>query len=345
MTPSARRIALVVPGPLSTRSGGYEYDRRIAAGLRGRGWTVDVYETADLAPIPEGTLTLVDGLALGRIPEQAERHSRRLLLVALVHLPLADAVGLAREDMERLHLSERRALAACAFSIVTGATTAAALATRYGVPSDRIAVIEPGTDAAPLARGSNTESVHLVCVAALTQGKGHELLVDALATVRMRQWTLTCAGSLERDAETVARVRARLAAAGLEQQVSLAGELETGALAALYDSADLFVLATLHETYGMAVAEALARGLPVVSTMTGAIPGLVGQDAGLLAPTGDVEALAAALDLAIGDAALRGRLAAGARRVRDRLPTWDSATGRMVAVLESIARDGRITAL
>ena len=103
-----------------------------------------------------------------------------------------------------------------------------------------------------------------------------------------------------------------------------------------YDRADVFVLATLQETYGMAVAEALARGLPVVSTTTGAIPDLVGADAGLLVPPGNAAALAEALARVIGDEQLRAQLSAGARRVRDRLPDWEHACSEMAAALEQL---------
>ena len=86
----------------------------------------------------------------------------------------------------------------------------------------------------------------------------------------------------------------------------------------------------------MAVAEALAHGLPVVATMTGAIPELVGNDAGLLVPVGDAPALVEALSCMLGDAGLRARCAEGARRRRDRLPTWDEASGRLAAALDSL---------
>ena len=99
-------------------------------------------------------------------------------------------------------------------------------------------------------------------------------------------------------------------------------------------------LATLHETYGIAVADALARGLPVVSTATGAIPELVGDQAGLVVPAGDTAALTSALSQVLGDPHLRARLAEGARRVRDRLPAWDNAVDRMAAALDSLATDG-----
>jgi glycosyltransferase involved in cell wall biosynthesis len=173
-------------------------------------------------------------------------------------------------------------------------------------------------------------------VATLNAGKGHTLLIDALATVASRQWHLTCAGSLTRDPATVARVRECVASHHLDDHVTLAGELGSEDLARAYDRSDLFVLATSRETYGMAVAEALARGLPVISTRTGAIPTLVGSDAGILVAPGDGRALADALTLGISKAAVRQRWSSGARRVRERLPSWDAAFDKMAAALEPL---------
>lgn len=353
------RLVLIVPGSLAQRSGGYEYDRRIVAGLRARGWTVDVREldasfprptaaalaesAGILAAIPDGTTVIVDGLAFGAMPAEAEREASRLHLVALVHLPLAAEIGTSCEDAIRFEASERRALGAAGRVIVTGHATALALE-EYGVRRETIAVVEPGTDRAPLATGARAgagEPLHLVSVAAITPGKGHEILLRALARLRHRSWRLTCAGSVERHPATVARLREMLRTDGLEDRVSFAGELDGGALAALYDSADLFVHPTLHETYGMVVAEALARGLPVVSTTTGAIPALVGADAGLLVSPGDAHALSEALSAVLEDGHLRERLAAGALRVRDRLPTWDEATDKIANALARLETNGR----
>jgi glycosyltransferase involved in cell wall biosynthesis len=356
-SPSNRPLILIVPGRLATRTGGYEYDRRMAAALAARGWEVHVRELDEsfphptraaldeaarvLSDIPDGTTVLADGLALGAMPDPIERERSRLKIVALVHLPLAAAVGLDGPTAARLEASERRALAATELVVVTGRSTRAALAA-YGVAPDRLVVVEPGTARAPLARGSTGVPLRLLSVAAVTAGKGHEILVDALAAVPNHDWLLTCAGSLDREPLTVARVRARVSASGLESRVSLVGELGAEGLEVCYDSADVFVLASLHETYCMAVAEALAHGLPVVSTMTGAIPDLVGgaagdPSAGLVVPPGDVNALAAALTQVLADAPLRQRLAAGARRVRDRLPTWEEAADKLAAALHELA--------
>ena len=280
-------VVLIVPGRLSTRTGGYEYDRRIAAGLRGRGWSVDIREIDGsfphpsvedldeaarvLASLPNGTLVLIDGLALGAMPAQIEREAARLTVIALVHMPLAAEVGLDPETVAALEEAERRALNATALVVVTGRATAGWLA-GYGVAGDRIVVVEPGTDRAPLAHGSGGPVLHLLCVATLNPGKGHDILFQALAAVPQRNWRLTCAGSLNRAPAAVDRLRVLLGTLGLDDRVSLAGELDADALAACYDAADLFVLATLRETFGMAVAEALARGLPVVAPRRGRYP-------------------------------------------------------------------------
>jgi glycosyltransferase involved in cell wall biosynthesis len=211
------------------------------------------------------------------------------------------------------------------------------------VAASRIAVVEPGTGRAPLARGSQGSVRNLLCVATLVPRKGHDILFRALAELPRSDWLLTCVGSPYRSPSTVQRLCAQLEADGLEDHVRLVGEVDAATLAEYYDDADIFVLPTRHEGYGMAVAEALAHGLPVVSTPTGAIAELVGRDAGMLVPPGDAEALTAALWRVLDDDGLRKRLREGARRVRDRLPTWEDQAGMMAAVLaRAEATDGRI---
>lgn len=343
--------AFVVPGPIDTRTGGSIYDRRMADGLRRRGWDISVVEleasfpqptaaaatgAADaLARLAPGTVVVMDGLALSALPDLIEREAARLRIVALVHLPLVADVTFDPDTRSRLAAAEHRALAASALVVVTGTATLALLE-RYSLPLDRVVVVEPGTDPAPQSRGSGGPGVRLLCVATLNSGKGHDVLLSALAAVPNRDWHLTCAGSLTGDHATADRVRDLVRRLKLDDHVTLAGELDTAALAACYGVADVFVLATLRETYGMAVAEALAHGLPVVSTTTGAIPDLVGHDAGLLVPPGDVDALAEALSRVIVDAGLRAHLAAGARQVRDRLPGWEQAAARMDAALKGV---------
>lgn len=346
-----REVTLVVPGSVDTLTGGFIYDRRIAAELRARGWRVEVRELhasfphptaaaldhaeAVFASMPAGSLALIDGLAGGAMPAIVERHAGRLRLVALVHHPLAQEAGLGPADRSRLEASERRTLAAARLVVVTSRQTAETLAD-YGVASHRIVIVEPGTDRAPLAAGSSGSPLRLLTVASVIPRKGHVTLVRALASLARADWRLICVGSLDRHPQTAALLRSTIEAAGLERQVTLAGEVDPHTVSAYYHGADLFVLATEYEGYGMAAAEALARGLPVVSTPAGAIADLVGDGAGLLVPPGDVAALAAALGRVLEGPDLRARLAAGARRVRRRLPAWPAAAARMAAALSSI---------
>ena len=350
----AKSVALLVPGSLETRTGGYIYDRRIVEGLRARGWAVEVHSLDDsfprptgaalaqaaetLSSLPAGAIALIDSLAFGAMPEILERERRRVRIVALVHLPLAADAGIEEDTAARVAIAERRAMAVAAHVVVTGDATRKFIAA-YGVPLSRVAVIEPGTDEAPLATGSSGPPVRLLTVATFNPGKGHEDLLRALAAVRTADWRLTCAGSVTRHPPTAVRISTMVRQRHLEDRVSIVGELDADALANLYVQSDVFALATLRETYGMAVAEALAHGLPVVSTRTGAIARLVGSDAGLLVQPGDVRGLTDALSRVICDADLRARLAAGARRVRTTLRRWDDAVAEMAATLEAVGHD------
>jgi len=332
-----RTLHFLIPGDLESRTGGYEYDRRVIAGLRARGWTVAVHgldasfprptpaalgrAAETLASLPAGATVLVDGLALGAMPGPVAGHAHRLDLLALVHHPLALETGLEPSLAERLRESERRALALVRHVIVTSARTAATLSD-YEVPADRITVAVPGTDRGPIAAGSADGTVRLVCVATITPRKGHDVLIQALAPLAHGPWRLTCVGSTSLDPGTSAGMRALVQSLGLGSQVELVGEADAPRTARYYQESDVFVLATWYEGYGMAVAEAIAAGLPVVSTPTGAIPELVGPEAGIMVPAGDVAGWTAALTRVLV-APERQRLTEGARRRRAGLPGWD----------------------
>jgi glycosyltransferase involved in cell wall biosynthesis len=351
---SAGRAAFIVPGSLDAPTGGSVYDRHVVDGLRSRGWTIDVHElggsfpmpepdavravAAVLESIPDDLPVVADGLAYGALPDLVAAESKRLRFVPIVHLPLALEVELEAGCASRLAESERRALACARAVVVTGRTTIAAVE-QLGVPPARVVVVEPGTEPAPLARGSGTSVPHLLCVANLTPGKGHDILIDAAARCADHDWTLTCVGGSSRRPEWAARLAERVRQHHLAGRVALTGVLTGGALAAEYHRADVFVLPTRRETYGMAVADALARGIPIVSTTTGAIPDLVGPDAGVLVAPDDAAAFARALSSVVRDSARRARMSYAAGRVRERLRRWDRAVEEMSVVLEGVASD------
>ena len=287
------------------------------------------------AALPDDSLVVMDGLAFGPLVEAVEEQMSRLQFVAVVHLPLSADPSLPPNEGASLRGGELRALQHASRIVVTGSESYSILR-GCGTPSDRLRIVEPGTDRGSLARGSCGPSVHVVCVATLNAIKGHDLLIRSLARLRDLNWRLSCAGSITHDAATVASVRHLIGDVEIEERVTLLGELAAPELERLLDSADVFALATRFETFGMAVAEAVARGLPVVSTRTGAIPRIVGNEAGLLVPPDTEDALTAALRCVIGDPAVRASLRAGALRARDRLEPWPAAVRKFATVLTEL---------
>jgi glycosyltransferase involved in cell wall biosynthesis len=345
---SERILQFVVPGSLAAVTGGYLYDRRLIEGLRSLGWRISAHSLDSGFPFPtrealveadgvlgscaDDALVLIDGLALGAMPEVVAKHSARLRLIGLIHHPLALESGLTPAVAERLRRSEAAALRSVRHVIVTSAFTRNELAS-YGVTSARISVVEPGTDAAPLAQGSPDDSREILCVANLIPRKGHDLLIDALTDLRHLRWRLTCVGSTTRSPETAAALRRQIDAAGLGPRIRLPGELDGAALAQCFDAADLFVLPTRYEGFGMVVAEAVAHGLPVLATRTGAIADLVLPDAGIVVSPNDAGALRDALSGLLSEPEMLARFTKGAREARRRLPGWSQACADAARIL------------
>ena len=347
----ARKVYFLIPGDPDRRTGGTIYDRRIMAGLAALGWSVALQRLdasfpaptpaalaeADcvLAAMPNQSLAVIDGLALGAMPEVAAAHGDRLRLIGLVHHPLALETGLDEAQRQRLLFSEREALRQVRQVIVTSPSTVRALVD-YDVAPERCAVVLPGVDPAPLATGSGRREFTWLCTASLTPRKGHAVLFRALARLKDRAWRLRCAGGDVHGPATAAHLRTLVGELGLSDRVEWLGELETVALEAAYQQADGFVLPSFYEGYGMVLAEALARGLPIISTTAGAIPDTVPVNAGLLVPPGDEAALAEALVRFLDEPGLRERLAAGARAARETLADWSVVSTRFAGELEEV---------
>ncbi len=348
-----RRLRFAVPGDLDQLTGGYRYDKRLIGELGALGWSVthltwpgsfprptaaDLQMAAnDLAACPAGALALIDGLAFGVMPEILAKEADRLRLVALVHHPLARESGLSAGERDRLIVLERRALSAARAVIVTSQTTAATLAADYEVEPGRITVAEPGVDRPEKARPSHRPCgpTRLLSIGSVVPRKGFDILVDALARIADLEWTCAIAGSLTRAPATAAALGDHIRRLGLAPRIALLGEADD--TTPLYDDADIFVLPSRYEGYGMAFAEAMMHGLPIVATSAGAIPEVVPPSAGLLVPADDAEALGDALRRVIVDADLRSRLATGARDAATRLPSWRDSAARVASALAALA--------
>nr|WP_277420134.1 glycosyltransferase family 4 protein [Xanthomonas sp.] len=315
--------------------------------LRAQGWQVRVLALGGGYPAPsaqecaqaearfaalaDGAVVLVDGLAYGAMHALAAREHARLRLVALVHHPLALETGLDPARAQQLLDSERQALQLAHAVVATSHSTARQLQALFGLPAQRVHVAPPGCDrAASAAPREASAQVRLLSVGALIPRKGLDLLVDALAPLRELPWTLRIVGAA-RDAPTAAALRAQVARHGLEQRIELVGEVDD--VACEYAQADVFVLPSRYEGYGMVFAEALAAGLPVLGCDAGAVAEVVPEDAGLLVPVDDVAALGDALRRLITDAALRARLATGARHAARSLPQWRDSAAALARAL------------
>ncbi len=347
-----KRVAFAVPGGLDTPTGGYAYDRRIMSELRHLGWEVECLDIGEGFPSPNeatrstarslllkvsaGQPIVLDGLALGVMPDVAAELASRNPLLALIHHPLALEWGLSAERADALRRSEKAALVEVREVVVTSSSTAKLIASDYGVRIEHITVARPGSDPAPRSSGSRNEMLHLLSVGAVVPRKGFDVLVAALAILAELPWRLTIAGDLTRDPNEAARLQASISQNKLTGRIAALGAVSSQRLAALYDEADLFVLASRFEGYGMAYAEALSHGLPVIGTTAGAIPDTVPQEAGLLVTPGDVGALARALRSVIADADLRRHLSDAALAAAQMLPTWRQSGAIFAAALEKL---------
>jgi glycosyltransferase involved in cell wall biosynthesis len=299
-------------------SGGNTYDRRVRDGLADLGWTVRMHGIEAVEGLPDDAVVLLDGLIASPAPDVLVPHAERLRQVVLMHMPIGDA-------------RERAVLEAATAVITTSRWSGGRLSELHGLPAERIHVAEPGVDPAPVASGTDGGEA-LLCVAAVTPHKGHDALLDALTTVADLPWRCTCVGSLDRDPAFAASVQRRA-----NGRVEFTGPRTGPELEQTYAAADLLVLPSHAETYGMVVTEALARGLPVIASDVGGVSEALG-DGGLLVPTGDPAALGAALRRWLGDAGLRGRLRRAARERRASLRGWPATTSEVAGVLEGAAR-------
>jgi len=330
-------VVFAIPGDITAKTGGYIYDRRVIGLLPEFGWQAhhlvlpgdfpapskaSLAETERLLAdaTPAGALLLIDGLAYGALPADLIARLKRRI-VALVHHPLSLEAGISAERAAFFARSEREALAHAIHVVVTSPSTGELLARDFAVPPANITVAEPGTDAAPRARGTDSPP-RLLSVGSVTEHKGHRVLMRALTQIADLPWESRIVGSLDRDAETVKFLRETAASAGLATRVIMCGALEEAELDEEYARARLFVLPSYFEGYGMAFTEAMTRGLPVVACAAGAVPKTVPADAGILVPPGDDAALALALRRLLTDPKELEKRANAAWTHGQTLPRW-----------------------
>lgn len=349
-SPRAARAAFAIPGDLSTLTGGYVYERRLLESLRELGREVqhvqlgssfpdpssdDIRHTVEqLAALGPEVPIILDGFLVGAMPTEslARLHAP---LVGMVHHPLALESGLDDDRRDYLYRTERANLALLRHVLVPSPHTSSILAERYGVDPARITVARPGTDA-PFGPSAPTEPPLILSVGIQHPRKGHDVLLAALARLVHLEWSAVIVGS-PYDAEHAAELQALHSALFLGDRVRFAGLVDADELDRLYRSGTIFTLATRYEGYGIVFDEALAYGLPIVSTAVGAVPDTVPGDAGILVAPEAPDALARALANVLTNAAQRRDLARAAALAGSRLPSWKDTASLVGTVLDEVA--------
>jgi len=339
----AGTVHFVVPSGIDDParvSGGNVYDRRLSEGLSAAGWDVRRRQVetgsaeearAAFTAVPDGGPVLIDGLVAGRVPEELESSAPRLRVVVLAHMVSASFPGADRRAIE----DECRALRAARKVIVTSPWTRSELVNRGLVPPERIVVAAPGADAAPPAEGTR-DGRALLCVGVVSAHKGHDILVEALGALHAPPtWRCTIVGSTAADPAFVERITSRAVELGVADRITMTGALADDDLNAAYRAADLLVAPSRAESYGMAIADALARGIPVIASNVGGIPLTVSPGRAAILVPPEPQALSRALERWMLDPALRRTLKAEAVRSRTSLPRWRETVDRVAEALVS----------
>ncbi len=340
-------IVFAIPGDIHTPTGGYAYGRRIMSLFPALGFKHQRLQLADsfptptqagleetrrlLSAIPSDNVLVIDGLAYGALPEEIIK-CISCRIIALVHHPLALESGISEADSAKFAASEKAALAHADAVIVTGPAMAPILEAEYAVPAEKITIAMPGTNPALRATGTGTP-LQLLAVGAISPRKGYDVLVKALGPLSHLDWRLTIAGAQDRDPETAGALKQQIQKAGMVDRIKLPGVVVPATLERFYETADIFVMPTLFEGYGMVLAEAMACGLPIVSTKGGAAAFTVPDGAALKVPPGDVEALTEALKQALSNKKLRKKLADAAWEAGRKLPTWNETARKFAEVI------------
>ncbi|HWU60107.1 MAG TPA: glycosyltransferase family 4 protein [Microbacteriaceae bacterium] len=359
-------VHFVVPDAIDDAarvSGGNVYDRHVRDGLRSRGWDVRmlVIEQAQtnpsadgsatalapatpaptalaLAALPDGALVLIDGLIAVAESDAVVAEASRLRMLVLAHMVWGPSEAADHDDQAIASIDrERAALRAAKRVIATSEWTRSELTSRGLTAPGTVVVARPGTDPAPAAVASRSGG-RMLCLGVVAPHKGQDILVHALARLTdLADWTCTIAGALNTAPHFVHELTSALQTSRLTPRVTLTGALAGASLERAYGSADLVIVPSRDESFGMVVAEALARGIPVVASWVGGVPeAMAGSSAGVLVPADDPWALEVVLRQWLTDPERRAELKAAAMDARPAARPWSATVAVVASALESV---------
>jgi glycosyltransferase involved in cell wall biosynthesis len=347
------RVAFITVGDAGRKTGGYLYNGRVISGLRKKGFELEEVVAGGASPEEQRTAAprfgskfdpsrfdaiVVDALARIAVSQHLHSWLSWRPVVALVHeLPSVAGGGSWPETSTSERNYEEPLLRADRLVAVSEHGRKVLL--REGVSPGRIHVVPPGFDGVPVSVGSHVtrdSPVRALCVAQWIPRKGILTLIEAWTLHERKGAMLELIGETDADPDYAVLVRAAIEAAP-RGSIVVSGCVDDASLGASYSAADLFVLPSRYEGYGIVYAEALARGLPVIACDIGPVPDIVGREAAVLVKPDDKEALCAALDLLLGDPTLRTKMSAAASHRASRLPRWEDTVASFEDVLRTAA--------
>jgi len=346
------QIAFVIPGDINLPTGGYRYNREIISNLRQDGLDINLVSHDGAYPFPsdedlaravssidemaKADIAVVDGLLGGAVPDFMKKLSERMPVVALIHHPLCLENGINEKAAKALEESEGKGLAFVNGIITTSPATAKSVNALFSWPIEKISTVLPGVDRGKRSIGSTDSTIRLLCIGSVIERKGHDYLIRALATLRHLNWRLDCIGSTEFDKKLFGKLQTKVMAENLEDRIVFHGSVSEEALEEAYLSADVFVLPSLFEGYGMVYAEAIVRGLPVIGTTAGAIPQTVPDTCGILVEPANATDLAKALEDMISNPQVREEYRRGAIRAEPDFPNWQDSARQFADYLRKL---------
>ncbi len=242
---------------------------------------------------------------------------------------------------------ELRIFRSVAAQTVTSEVQKGKLSELYGFSSDNIAVIQPGVDIQrfrPLTEGeapldTGLPARYVLCLSRIDANKGHDLLLNAFDIVRksVPDVRLVIGGGSanpeEREAGVLANIRNIIAERGMADRVSFTGYITDEMMAPTYRQAEMFVLPSLFEPFGMTAQEAMACGVPVVASKLGGIRDVITTgETGLLVDPSDAAEFAASMTRLLEDRRLHTAIGAAGQRSVAESYSWEAIAGRFVAL-------------
>ncbi len=347
------RVLFVIPGDINLPTGGYRYDREIINAWKTTGVDIKLISIngnypfpseaekqdaiAQVDTFPKADIAVVDGLLGGISPGFLQKLCKIMPVVALIHHPLCLENGLDEATAQSLKQSEKQGLEFISNIITTSPTTSKTVAELFGFNTDKIHTVLPGVDRSATSTGNDDRTINLLCVGSVIKRKGHKDLLLALSKLTHLDWRLDCIGSTNFDKILFDELQMIIKQEKLTGKIKFHGGVTEEALEKACSKTDVFVLPSLFEGYGMAYAEAIVRGIPVIGTIAGAIPETVPENCGILVKPSDVSSLANALETMISNETLRAQYKNNAIVEEPNFPTWKNSAKQFVEILKDVS--------